>query len=407
MAITAVATIDHSGEPATVGERFASLFAEIAAGAGERDHLRRAPHDEVNALKRAGFGVLRLPISEGGAGLRFTELVELVIELARADSNIAHIFRNHFGAVENAIAEPSSKTSRFVRQRSLEGETFGGGFSELGLAQAGGTDFETTFVPSDGHYLLNGTKFYSTGNLYADWLFVTGRLSDGRQASALLPVDRKGVELVDDWDGIGQRLTGSGTTRFTSVQVKSEELVASGDDVRVGTKYRAVFAQLYLSAAIAGIMANIHDDALKLVKARSRNFYHGIADKPRNEPGVQELVGQISTNAWIAQTLVREAAQALEQSQDFERAHGPTDEMRMAASLAAARVKIVVDELGPATASLLFEVGGGQTVREGLRYDRHWRNIKTLSAHNPRIYKLRVIGDHELNGTPLPIGPFF
>ena len=75
--------------------------------------------------------------------------------------------------------------------------------------------------------------------------------------------------------------------------------------------------------------------------------------------------------------------------------------------IVAARLKIVVDELGPATASVLFEVGGGSTVRQGLHLDRHWRNIKTLSAHNPRNYKLRVIGDYELNGTPLPVGPFF
>jgi alkylation response protein AidB-like acyl-CoA dehydrogenase len=189
--------------------------------------------------------------------------------------------------------------------------------------------------------------------------------------------------------------------------VASNELVAAGDDVKVGTSYRAVFAQLYLSAVIAGIMANIHSDALKLVRARSRNFYHGVADKPRNEPSVQEIVGQISTNAWLARTIVREAALALQRTQEVERLQGPSEQSRMQASLVAARVKIVVDELGPATASLLFEVGGGQTVRQGLQFDRHWRNIKTLSAHNPRLYKLRVIGDYELNDTPLPAGPFF
>jgi alkylation response protein AidB-like acyl-CoA dehydrogenase len=277
----------------------------------------------------------------------------------------------------------------------------------LGTPQGGGTDFETTFAPDGDGYLLNGTKFYSTGNLYADWLFVTGRFPDGAPASALLPVTREGIDLVDDWDGIGQRLTGSGTTKFVNVRVAKDELVASGGDVRVGTGYRAVFAQLYLSAVIAGVMSNIHDDAVKLVRARSRNFYHGIADKPRNEPGVQEIVGQISTNAWLARTIVREAALALEHSQDRERLHGDSVETRMQASIVASRVKVIVDDLGPATASLLFEVGGGQTVRAGLQFDRHWRNIKTLSAHNPRIYKLRVLGDYELNGTPLPVGPFF
>lgn len=388
-------------------EQFRTIFADIARGAGQRDAERIAPFAEVAALKEAGFGAVRLPPAEGGLGLTFVELMDLVVELARADSNIAHIFRNHFGAVESALANPAAPSSRFVIEHTRRGETFGGAFSELGSAQAGGTDFATTFLPNGEDYILNGTKFYSTGNLYADWLSVTGRLADGRQASAIIPVGRKGVELLDDWDGIGQRLTGSGTTKFVDVMVSGGELVAKGDQVKPGSKYQAVFAQLYLSAAIAGILANIHDDALALVRGRSRNFYHGIADRPREEPGLQELIGQISTNAWLARTLAREAALALQNAQDLERLSGPNDEARMQASIVAARLKIVVDELGPATAGLLFEVGGGSTVRQGLHFDRHWRNIKTLSAHNPRTYKLRVIGDHELNGTPLPVGPFF
>lgn len=387
--------------------RFRQLFATISTEAGERDAKRIAPYDEVSELKRAGFGRARISKADGGLGLTFSQLIELVIELGQADSNIAHIFRNHFGAVEAALANPAARSSRFTIERTLAGETFGGAFSELGTKSGGGIDFSTLFVAKDGGLVLNGTKFYSTGNLYADWLSVSGRLEDGRQAVAVIPAGRAGVHIDDDWDGIGQRLTGSGTTRFVDVAIHSDELVATGGDVRSGGKYQAVFAQLYLSAVIAGVLGNIREDALRLVRERLRNFYHGLTEKPRDEPEVQELVGQISTNAWLAATIVREAALALEKVQNIELATGSNDEVRMQASIAAARVKIVVDDLGPATANLLFEAGGGSTARQGLHLDRHWRNIKTLSAHNPRSYKLRVLGDYELNGTPLPVGPFF
>lgn len=405
MSIVALPTAaPHPAERSRI-DRFREIFAGIAAGAAERDAKRIAPYDQVNALKKAGFGTVRISKAEGGLGLTFTQLIDLVIELGQADSNIAHIFRNHLGAVENALGSPGTAVSRFTIARTLAGETFGGAFSELSTSAGGGIDFSTTFVAKDDGYVLNGTKFYSTGNLYADWLSVAGRLEDGRQASAVIPVGRAGVELADDWDGVGQRLTGSGTTRFVDVAIARSELTTS--DIKSGGKYRAVYAQLYLSAVIAGILANVRDDALQLVRGRSRNFYHGLTDKPRDEPEIQELVGQISTNAWLAATIVREAALALQGAQNIELAGGPNDDARMQASIAASRVKIIVDDLGPATVNLLFEAGGGSTVRQGLAFDRHWRNIKTLSAHNPRSYKLRVLGDYELNGTPLPIGPFF
>jgi alkylation response protein AidB-like acyl-CoA dehydrogenase len=40
-------------------------------------------------------------------------------------------------------------------------------------------------------------------------------------------------------------------------------------------------------------------------------------------------------------------------------------------------------------------------------FDRHWRNARTLSSHNPTTLKARSIGDYEVNGTPLPTKGFF
>jgi hypothetical protein len=39
--------------------------------------------------------------------------------------------------------------------------------------------------------------------------------------------------------------------------------------------------------------------------------------------------------------------------------------------------------------------------------DRHWRNAKVIAAHNPRLYKERMLGDYLLNGTLPPTGAYF
>jgi alkylation response protein AidB-like acyl-CoA dehydrogenase len=45
-------------------------------------------------------------------------------------------------------------------------------------------------------------------------------------AVVIVPADRTGVRLIDDWDGFGQRRTGNGTTLFTDVAVSDEEVLS-------------------------------------------------------------------------------------------------------------------------------------------------------------------------------------
>jgi alkylation response protein AidB-like acyl-CoA dehydrogenase len=57
--------------------------------------------------------------------------------------------------------------------------------------------------------------------------------------------------------------------------------------------------------------------------------------------------------------------------------------------------------------SLLFDVGGASATKKANNFDRHWRNARTLSSHNPTTYKARSIGQHPISGTPLPAKGFF
>ncbi|WP_205473407.1 acyl-CoA dehydrogenase family protein [Nocardioides sp. SYSU D00038] len=396
------------GAATTPGRRFATarrlgladLLQRVAEGEPERERTGRAPYDEVRLLARSGWGALRLPPRLGGRGLSLVELVELTVELAEADSNVAHLLRNHLLFVEGALADEAHH-GRWLAEVA-DGLLWGLGFGETAMPRAGERDFATTLLLDEDGWVLDGTKHYSTGNLYADRIHVLATQADGRVAHAMVPTDRSGVARLDDWDGIGQRFTGSGTTRFRRVRLNADEVVTA-DQLEQRRPPRATpFAQVYLTAVVAGITAAAAAEAVDLVRGRRRNYFHGLHEVPRHDPLLQATVGRLSADAFAARATVVEAARSLERAL----AAGGVPEME-AASLDAARAKVVVDELATRTTSGLLDAGSASAVRADLGLDRHWRNARTVIAHNPASYKLRVVGDHELNGTPPPEGSFF
>ncbi|MGM4926578.1 acyl-CoA dehydrogenase family protein [Tardiphaga sp. 804_B3_N1_9] len=402
-------TPQHSfdvSQPIRIGSSdLQQLFDHIAQGEAEREHDRVLPYDIIELIRRSRIGALRIPKADGGGGSTVRELLTTVIRLAEADANVAHILRNHYSVVERLLASPPSAQNRKWRDDVAAGAIIGLATTELGSSQVGDIAPATTVTPDGDGYRLNGTKYYSTGTLYADYVLV--RVADGNEALAttIIPVKREGIELVDDWDGSGQRLTGSGTTHFRNVRVEAAELIFDQPNIGYGAAYQNTFAQLYLTAINAGIAAAILRDASDLVRRRARSFYYAPTLRPREDPILQQTVGQIASNAFAAEATVLAAADALDVSSkalDREDTKPALD-----AALASSKAKIVVDELAIRSGSLLFDAGGASATKKSDNLDRHWRNARTLSSHNPVTYKAQAIGAYEINGTPLPAKGFF
>jgi alkylation response protein AidB-like acyl-CoA dehydrogenase len=248
-------------------------------------------------------------------------------------------------------------------------------------------------------------KFYSTGNLYVDQLLVVAQGEEEKPLRLIVSVDRPGVIREDDWDGIGQRFTGSGTTRFVDVPVTPDDFVENALAYEQ-IPYLSTFAQLFLTAIIAGILRTVTTDAAAYLRTRTRSFYHAASEVPAEDAIFQERVGEISATAYAGEAMVMAAAAAL---QDAIEAHGKPEEEQLAlrASLRAAKAKLVLDTLALDAATKLFDLGGGSTTRRSNQLDRHWRNIRTLASHNPRALKAKVIGDYEISGSQPPNGSFF
>ncbi|WP_183094733.1 acyl-CoA dehydrogenase family protein [Nocardioides stalactiti] len=389
-----------------------ALLDRIRPGASERERDRTAPHEVIGWLKEAGVGRLRIPVADGGAGLSLPQLFAALIDLAEADSNAAHILRTHYWFVEQHLQGSNDPAFRARLSLAVDDKLVGNGFSEQSKLPVG-LYFETAFTPdpasADGGYRLNGTKFYSTGSIYSDYTQIWAAAPEGRIAGAVIPVDREGVSILDDWDGFGQRLTGTGTTQLDDVRVAADEIFDLGEpDGEPVPGYQGAFLQLYLQAVTAGILRSVRDDAVALVKRRARSYSHANAPQsPAADPQVLQVVGEISADAFAAEAIVLRAAEALQVAADSVVDGVPTAEAAEAAQLAAAHAKVAVDRFSYATAARLFDVGGTSATQAAYNLDRHWRNVRTISTHNPTFLKASAIGAHVVDGTAFPANAYF
>ncbi len=263
----------------SVAERLGRLPAVVEGlresdAAAERDRVLQ--YDAVEAIRRTGVLTLRVPARYGGPGGSVRDVLTAVIAIARGSSNVAQALRPHFGFAERLLSNRANDAERdewFPRVNA--GIIVGNAITDAKGKTPSGAD-TTLLADGDGVLRLNGYKFYSTGTLFADLIAVSASDELGRDLQAIVPVDREGVELFDDWEGFGQRTTASGGTRFTDVEVRPHEVTTVSDGQHLG--HSTAFLQLYLAAVAAGIAAAVRDDAVWYVQNKARPAAHSLAD---------------------------------------------------------------------------------------------------------------------------------
>jgi alkylation response protein AidB-like acyl-CoA dehydrogenase len=405
-------SVDHVTRISPGSPEWAALLAQIGAGAKDRDLNDENPFDQVAALKRAGFGTLRLPEHLGGAGFTVPQLFSTVIDVAHADPIVAHIFRTHFWFVEERLRTADDASSARWLHKVAEGKIFGNAFSEKGSLAVGSLVFNTRLLPDPSlpgsGYRLTGEKYYSTGTLFSDYLTVATTTDHDSVATVVVPADRDGVQLIDDWNGFGQRRTGTGTTVFTNVAVSEDEVLSDTPyDADPVPTVQYASLQLYIHAVVAGILASVVDDGVALLRSRDRSFSHALAEHPTDDPLYQKQLGELAATAYIARAAVLDAAEAIAAATASEIDGTPDARLAEEAQLKVAKVKVHLDDVAPEAATRLLELGGASAASRQRNLDRHWRNIRTITLHNPVAYKARVIGQNLLHGTPVPANAYF
>lgn len=379
--------------------RYRPVFEEIGRESLRRELERELPYAAVELLKRSGFTGVRVPVEFGGDGATLPQLFRLLVELAAADPHVPQALRGHIAFVEDRLnAAPSAERDEWLR-RFAAGDLVGNAVTEIGNVALGDTTTRLTDDAETGGYSISGRKYYTTGSIFAEWIDATALTPDGVEVAALVSRASDAVAVSDDWTGFGQRLTGSGTTIFSGAPVRREHVYPFVDRFA----YQTALYQLVLVAVQAGIARAAARDAADQVANRSRTFSHGNAARTRDDPQILEIVGQVSVAAFSAEAVTVFAAEALHDAFEARDADASRRaEVKRAAELAVSQAQVAATAAALEAATRLFDALGASATSTSLALDRHWRNARTVSSHNPTAFKARIIGDAAVNGAEPP-----
>jgi alkylation response protein AidB-like acyl-CoA dehydrogenase len=373
-----------------------ALAEAIGQEAAAREARRELPFDAFRLFRQSELGLLRIPVEWGGLGGSLEDLFEVIATLAAHESNVAHALRIHFDQTEIMRLSPRSAFNDVQLERLRQGAIFGGASTELGTSRPGEI---TTALSRDGdHFRVNGRKYYATGTAFSDYARINVLDAEGNQAQIVIPVARAGLTVVDDWDGMGQRMTASGSLILDNVQVFADEITARGYTTLAG-RHGGALRQLHLVAVGAGIVRNVAEEARRYVLEHGRPVLHSPAPSAREDQFIQQTIGDLAAHSHAIDALVRQNARVLDRSADAIRAGAANaDALTLEGALATAKTQLVVSKLALHAGERLFEAGGASMTARKYNFDRHWRNLRTIFSHNPLLHKARVVGGYHLNG---------
>ncbi|MDX2934959.1 SfnB family sulfur acquisition oxidoreductase [Streptomyces ipomoeae] len=374
----------------------AELAAKFAREAALRDAERILPHAELDALSDSGLLGITVPRSHGGAEVSARTLGEVVRLLSAADSSIGQIPQNHFFFVEVLKENGTAEQRDFFYAELLAGRRFGNALAEKGTRHA--LEFATRLQPRpDGSYTLTGTKNYSTGALFAHWIPVFALAPDDTLTAAFIPHDAPGVTVVDDWDGIGQRGTASGTVRLKDVHVPADRVVPHHLTFERPEVFGA-FGQFIHAAVDTGIARAALEEGGELIRTLARPWGESGVDRASEEPLVIQQFGELALLVRAVEALLDRAGTAI----DAARRAPADEELAAEASLAVTAARAQADTASLTVANDVFALIGTRSVTGGRGLDRHWRNARTHTLHDPRRWKIQHLGNHALNGVHPP-----
>ncbi|WP_144157270.1 SfnB family sulfur acquisition oxidoreductase [Paraburkholderia sp. BCC1885] len=368
------------------------LAARLAQGAPERDRERRLPHEEIEWFSQSGLWAITVPKAYGGAGVSFVTLTEVIKIIAAADPSLGQLPQNHFGLVDVISLTGTEEQKRYFFAQILNGKRFGNGFSEKGTKHV--LDLKTRVRRDGDDYVVDGTKFYSTGALFAHFVPVLGLDDDRKGWLAYIPKGTPGLNVIDDWSGFGQRTTASGTVVLEAVRVPGSH-VFPAHRVSDFPTLNGPISQIIQAAIDAGIAQAALADTLTFVRTRSRPWIDSSVERASDDPLTVREVGHLHIQLHAAEALLERAARTL----DLIAAKGETTEDDVAlASVAVGEAKVLTTEIALLASEKLFELAGTQATLGEHNLDRHWRNARTHTLHDPVRWKYHLVGNYYLNG---------
>jgi alkylation response protein AidB-like acyl-CoA dehydrogenase len=369
-----------------------SLAAEFAQTAVQRDANGGTPTRELNRLRESGLLNLLLPQDYGGAGASWITALQAVREIAKADGSLAQLLGYHYvNSIMPRLFGTSEQQAHFYSESTRHNWYWGDSVNPR--------DPDLVLTPDGDNFRLNGTKNFSTGAKGSDVIVVAGTRSDlGNILFAVVPSDRQGVVLNDDWDYIGQRQTDSGSVEFHNVLIDRSEILGDSNAQDHPTPFatlvtpfiQSVFVNFYL-----GIALGAFEEAKQYTKTTTRPWIFSSAESAVQDPYIIEQYGDL----WIdlASTISHADHVATVLQAAWEKGDQLTAVERGETAVAIATAKVLSTRVALKVTSKIFEVMGTRSTASKHRFDRFWRNVRTHTLHDPVVYKVHEVGNWILN----------
>jgi SfnB family sulfur acquisition oxidoreductase len=371
-----------------------ALAAEFALQAAARDELRRLPFAELERFSASGLWAITVPAAFGGADVSYRTVAKVIEIISAADPSIGQIPQNHLSVMFQIRAVGSIAQQKRLFGLVLGGARFGNALAEMSSNAA--HKFTTTMRRVDGGYRMTGKKFYTTGALYADYISVGAADEAGRRLTAIVAKDATGLSVIDDWSSFGQRTTASGTVILDDVFVPDENVlpIYQAQDRPIAN---GAVAQLIQAAIDSGIAVAAFDDTKTLVRTVARPWRDAGSDQATEDVYTIAKIGRLEIDLAAAQALLKRAGGLVDAA-----VRTPSDKAVAEASVAVAAAKVLTTNVALEASSVLFELAGTRTTLAGQHYDRHWRNARVHTLHDPVRWKYNVVGNWILNDIPPP-----
>ena len=378
--------------PAKVLRSDAEAIQAARPQAGKRDQQRKLPWAEVEQFTRSGLGSISIPREYGGPGLSFSALAEVFRIISAADPALGQIPQNQVGILQLIRGAASQRQKEVLFQSVLDGWRIGNAGPERATKNTLELKARIT-RQGDGH-VISGQKFYSTGALFAHWVAVKALNDEGRQVMAFVRRGSPGLRIVDDWSGFGQRTTASGTVLLNEVPVETELVI---ENWRIGDtpNIQGAVSQLIQAAIDAGIAEAAIDDTIAFVRERARPWIDAGVERASDDPYVIADIGRLKLELHAANALLAKAGKVL----DEVNAAPVTVESAARASIAVAEAKVLSTEISLLASEKLLELAGSRATLAEFNLDRHWRNARVHTLHDPVRWKYHAVGAYHLNGT--------
>ena len=369
-----------------------TLAASAREDAAKRDQQRKLPWSLIEEFTRSGLGSISIGREFGGPKVSFVTLAEVFAIISAADPALGQIPQNQVGILSLIAATATQAQKDQLFASVLQGWRIGNAGPERGSKNT--LDLKARITADGENFVINGQKFYSTGALFAHWIAVKAINDDGKQVMAFVRRGTPGLRVVDDWSGFGQRTTASGTVLLNNVRVEAG-LVIDSSRLNDAPNIQGAVSQLIQAAIDLGIARGAIADTISFVRERSRPWIDAKVERNSDDPYVIADIGKLHIELHAAEALLRKAGRVLD-----EVSAAPIDAPAAArASIAVAEAKVLTTELSLLASEKLFELAGSRASLAEFNLDRHWRNARVHTLHDPVRWKYHAIGAYRLYGT--------